>query len=264
MVLATVSLFIASLAGLPQPGGDPLAGPKVREAPAALRFGLGGELRRTTLRPEESAIRGLPLDAAGREAVDRVLAARGRLLVRFITGHLDLLNRLNVSGSAGDKLGAASLLLEALGRLEAMGFRGDVTAQVRSALPERVRGEFDRRMADYWAAVAVEKWGKPRGSLTVGEVYAARVEESGRVLGQELEAAFQRAERSGELAVAYLLGDLDLSEAQRRRVDEMVGARLDAAGGDLSEEERNRLFLGVMAYLTAEQQERLMRKVRGR
>lgn len=246
---------------LPQPGGDPLAGPKVHEHPQRLAFGLGGELRRTTLRPEEAVVRGLGVGPEVQRAVDRVLTARGRVLVRFILSHLNLLNRLNVSGSAGDKLSAASLLLEGLGRLEAMGFRGDVTGEVRAALPESARAGFDRGMAAYWSAVAMEK---TRGRApTAGEVYGARLEESGRLLGQELEAAFQRAERSGELAVAYLLGDLGLSEGQRRRVDDLVRARLDAAGGELSEEDRNRLFVGVMAYLTLDQQERLMRKVRG-
>ena len=118
-------------------------------------------------------------------------------------------------------------------------------------------------MDEFWAGVAMEKTGKLRSQLRVGDVYGARLEESGKIFGQELEAAFQRAERSGEFVVAYLLDGLELSESQRERIHGMVFSKLDMMGADLPEEERNKLFVGIMAYLTADQQERLMRKVKG-
>lgn len=241
----------------------PLAGPKVHEKPSRMSFGLGGELRRSTIRPEESVLKTLTLDAPTREAVDHVLNARGRTLVRFIVGNIDLLNRLNVSGSAGDKLATFALLSKALGRLEAMGFHGDVTAAVREALPAGLRTAFDRGMEEFWVGVAMEKTGKARSALRVGDVYGARLEESGRIFGQELEAAFQRAERSGEFVVAYLLDGLDLSPGQQERIRGMVFAKLDMMGAELPEEERNKLFVGILAYLTPEQTAKVMKRVRG-
>lgn len=260
--LAAAALAAASVGLLAQPEA-PLSGPKVRDRPGGMSFGLGGELRRATVRPEEAVLKTLALDAATREAVDHVLNARGRVLVKFILGNIDLLNRLNVTGSTGDKLATVALLSRALGRLEAMGFQGDVTSAVRAALPTGLRAAFDRGMDEFWVGVAMEKTGKPRGGLRVGDVYGARLEESGRIFGQELEAAFQRAERSGEFVAAYLLDGLNLSEAQRERIDGMVFSKLDMMGADLPEEERNKLFVGIMAYLTADQQAKLMRKIRG-
>jgi hypothetical protein len=261
-----VSVVTAAMFGLAEPpsggGADPLAGPKVPERRAM--FGFGGEFKRETLRPEEAALRGLDLSAEQRAAIDRHFNQRGRAITRFLLGHIDLLNRLNVSGSAGDQRTAADLLFQAAGRFEASGFRGDLTGLIRAEVPEGpLREAFDRAMSDYWIMVAMEKTGKLRSALTRGDVYGARLQESIEILGKEFEAAFQRAERSGEFVVAYLLDGLGLSKAQREKVDTIVFNGLEAMAPEAPEAEKVKLFLGVFAYLTEEQRAKVMRKING-
>jgi hypothetical protein len=248
----------------------PLAGPKVATRKGT--FGLSGEFKRETLRPEEMAIRnlsaeGLSLATEERAEVDRLFNQRGRVMTRFVLGNIDLLNRLNVSGAAGDKWATAALLIQGLGKFEATGIKGehggDFSALVRKALPEQHRGAFDREMSEYWVMVAIEKTGKMRSKLTRGEVYGARLEESIKIVGLELEAAFQRAERSGEFVVAYLLDGLKLSPTQKEKINGIVFSRMESLGEDAPESEKVKLLLGIMAYLTEAQQETLMKKIKG-
>ena len=256
---------LVGLAGLVQPE-TPLAGPKVPVRKGT--FGLSGEFKRETLRPEELAIRnvsgaGMPLAAEVKAEVDRLFNQRGRVMTRFILGNIDLLNRLNVSGSAGDKWATAAMVIYGLGKFEAAGIQGDFAGLVREALPEQHRAVFDREMNEYWVMVAMEKTGKLRSKLTRGEVYGARLEESIKIVGQELEAAFQRAERSGEFVVAYLLDGLKLSPTQKDKINGIVLSRMESLGEDAPESEKVKLLLGIMAYLTEAQQETLMKKIKG-
>jgi hypothetical protein len=260
--VAAVSMSMMTGFAEPPGGGDPLAGPKVPERRAM--FGFGGEFKREALRPEEAALRGLDLSAASRAAIDRHFNQRGRAITRFLLGHIDLLNRLNVSGSAGDQKTAGALLLQAAGQFEASGFRGDLAGLVRAEIPEGpTRDAFDRAMDEYWIMVAMEKTGKARKALTRGEVYSARLQESIEILGKEFEAAFQRSERSGEFVVAYLLDGLKLSARQRAKVDAIVFDGLEALALEAPESEKVKLFLGIFAYLTEEQRAMVMRKING-
>lgn len=264
-VMVAVVCVAAGLGLVAQPE-TPLAGPKVTTRKGT--FGLGGEFKRETLRPEEIAIRnmsvgGLPIGAEVKAEVDRLFNQRGRVMTRFVLGNIDFLNRLNVSGAAGDKWATAAMLIQGLGKFEATGLRGDFAALVREALPEGHRGAFDREMDEYWVMVAIEKTGKLRSQLTRGEVYGARLEESIKIVGLEFEAAFQRAERSGEFVVAYLLDGLKLSAAQKEKINGIVFSRMESLGEDAPESEKVKLLLGIMAYLTEAQQETLMKKIKG-
>lgn len=259
--MAPMIAALIVMAGLVVQPESPLSGPRVETRKGA--FSLAGEFRRETLRPEERAVKALDLPAETRGAVEKLFVQRGRVIKRFILEHIDLLNRLNLAGAAGNQLEATGLLFSALGKFEATGIRGDFTGLVRDALPEQARHAFDREMNEYWVMVAMEKTGKLRSQLTRGEVYGARLEETLKIVGKEFEEAFQRAERSGEFVVAYLLDGLKLSARQRETINGIVFSKMESLAEDAPEAEKVKLLLGIMAYLTEEQQAALMRKIKG-
>ena len=258
---AVVLASLAGVAGVWTQPESPLSGPKVQTRKGA--FSLAGEFRRETLRPEERAVKALDLAPEARAAVEKLFVQRGRVIKRFILDHIDLLNRLNVAGAAGNQFETAGLIFVALGKFEATGIRGDFTGLVREALPEHARPAFDREMNEYWAMVAMEKTGKLRSQLTQGEVYGARLEETLKIFGKEFEEAFQRAERSGEFVVAYLLDGLKLSPRQRETINGIVFSKMESLAEDAPESEKIKVLLGIMAYLTEEQQGALMKKIKG-
>jgi hypothetical protein len=251
-----------------QPSGEPpLKGPSVRESGpgmfAGLRFTLDGTLRRGDARPEEAIVRQMNLDAATIAAVDRVFLARARLLESFVSDNLDLLSKIATSGAAGDEADVLVLLFEALGRLDRMGFEGRLALQVQAVLPEDRRGEYRARLASYWRAVATEKAGGDGRGVHGGHVLRAMIEEPLRLFGEEVEAAFRRAEASGDLAFRYVTADLGLSAGQEQTLRAMFREYMDRTGGNADEKEQGWFFVGVLAYLTLEQQEKLVRKFQG-
>lgn len=260
-VLTAMTSFSAPLA-IVEP--DPLAGPKVAERSAPIVIAMSGEMVRESIRAEEAVVRKLTLAPATRERVERVLNQRGRAMVRFILGHIELLNKLVVTQSTGESAATGVLLWDALGRLEQSGFRGDLAGSLRDAMSAEEAAAFDRALGAHWAEFAASKLGKPVAKITRGEVYAARLEETLGTFAKELEAAFQRAERSGEFVVAYLLDGLQLSPTQKDRIDGIVYSKLDSIGEEAPEAEKIAVLVGILAYLTPDQQERLMKKINGR
>lgn len=253
-----------------QPGDEPpLKGPAVRESAGpggllgGLRFGLDGTLRRGDARPEEAIVRQMNLDAGTLAAVDHVLLARARLLEAFVVDNIDLLSKMASAGAAGDQRDVLALVFEAIGRLERMGFEGRLAVQVEAVLPDDRRAEYRRRLASYWRAVAIEKAGGDSGAVRGRHVLQAMIEEPLRLFGEEVEAAFRRTETSGDLAFRYVTADLGLSANQEQTLRAMFREYMDRTGGNPDEKEQGKFFVGVLAYLTLEQQERLVRKFQG-
>lgn len=254
-----------------QPGDEPpLKGPAVRESAGpggllgGLRFGLDGTLRRGDVRPEEAIVRQMNLDAGTLAGVDRVLLARAKVLEAFVVDNIDLLTKIATAGAAGDQKDVLSLLFQALGRLEQMGFEGRLAQQVQAVLPDDRRAEYQARLSSYWRAVAAEKAAGDGGVVRGRHVLQAMIEEPLRLFGEEVEAAFRRAETSGDLAFRYVTADLGLSANQEQMLRAMFREYMDRTGGNPDEKEQGKFFVGVLAYLTLEQQEKLVRKFQGR
>lgn len=261
--LAGMGAFgVATVGEQKQPEDSPLSGPRVRDRAISLTF-AGEGMMMSAMRPEEAVAGAMTLAPETKAALERIFNQRGRMLVRFVLENIDLLNRLNVSGSAGDHWATSALVIRGLGRLQTMGFEGDLAGRVRASLPEERRAEFDEGMREHWIARAMAKTSKARSAITKGDVYGAKLEASFATLGQELEAAFQRAERSGEFVVAYLLDGLKLSRGQRETIDGIVFAKMDAMAEEAPEAEKIKTLLSITAYLTEEQRVALMRKING-
>ncbi|MEK6704141.1 MAG: hypothetical protein AABZ53_17940, partial [Planctomycetota bacterium] len=193
MTRAMLVCFLAGAATVSnaavEPPEDVLKGPTVKESATAVfsRLGFDGQLKKLERRPEETALLAMELPAEVADKAMRVIARRGILLQRFIAENLDLVTKLGVAGGAGDKLDVLVLLWDAMGRLAAMGFEGDLEGQISAVLPPSSRAEFATRIRDQWRTAAAERLHKPVNKVTRGEVFAARAAESGELLGFEFE-----------------------------------------------------------------------------
>lgn len=255
----------AQTATQPKPQPEPaLSGPAVKEAKAdGVPLGFDGRLRRGEGRPEETIARGLGLDEQTSQRLDEVMAVRVAAIDKFVAGNLLLLTELNSASSAGDVPATLLLVARGLKILESHGWQRDLQGAVRAVLPEGKRAEYDAAMKRYWDAVAAEKGkrgsdGRPKGR------WAAVLEEKLELLGGEIASRFESMERSGELAYAYLTEGLGLSPDQEVRVRELVDELARETGGqEASQKQQERFFFKVLAELTAEQQAKLIRRVRG-
>ncbi|QOJ00182.1 MAG: hypothetical protein HRU70_06650 [Phycisphaeraceae bacterium] len=243
-------------------GAGVLGGPRVGEEEGGfrVRLTLEGRVRRGEGRPEEEVVRSMGLGAEALAAVARVFEARGVILERFVVTNLDLLTRLNSAGGAGDTAAVFGLGWEAVSKLSAMGMAWRLEEEVERALPEEKRGEFRRLMRDYWRAAGRERAANEGGGALAraGGEFAERVE----LLGQEIARAFERADRSGDLAFYYLMSDLSLSDRQRVKLRGMFADYAAAGGEDAPESVKATFFIGVVAHLSAEQRERLFARLR--
>ena len=193
----------------------------------------------------------------------RVIFRRGLLLQKFIAENLDLVTKVGVAGGAGNKFDVLTLLWDALGRLQSMGFDGDLEGQISAVLPADRRSEFAGRIRDQWREAAAQKLHKPVQKVTRGEVFAARAAESGDLFGFEFEQAFKRSESSGQLAFYYVTTGLGLSQTQMDTLRSMFDDFVERSGGEPTEEQRNKFLGGLLAYLTPEQQAKLLKRFRG-
>lgn len=263
-----VGLFagVAALVGAAvEPPADVLKGPKVRESITTplSRLGFDGQLKKLERRPEETALVAMELSPDVADRAMRVISKRGLLLQKFIAENLDLVTKIGVAGGAQNKLDVLTLLWEALARLQAMGFDGDLEGQISAVLPEDRRSEFAGRIRAQWRQAAAQKLHKPVDKITRGEAFAARAAESGELLGFEFEQAFKRSESSGQLAFYYVTNGLGLSQTQMDTLRSMFDDFTESIGGEPTEEQRNKFLGGLLAYLTPQQQETLLKRFRG-
>lgn len=259
----TACVFLVCSSGLransQPPAEDPLRGPSVRDATGAVRFGFFGTARLDE-RPELMALRTAELSDEDRTAAARELSRRDRVLTTFVADELDTLIRIQLAESVGDKLHVLSEALGGLGRLAERGVSRSLAIDLAGVMSERGRAEFERTLAGIWRRIASELHGGEVAKVTKLDVLLTQLKYGGEALGKDLEAAFQRAERSGELAFAYIFRGQKLSDSQRTR---LRGMFLDFYGENGPQPEKSvqdKFFLSVLGFLSEEQRERLLRK----
>ncbi|MBC7834773.1 MAG: hypothetical protein H7Y88_06695 [Phycisphaerales bacterium] len=266
----------------------PLAGPSAatltRSKSGLVAIGFKGEVQRLELPIEEEALKLLRLDDGVRSRIEKILAERAVLLEHFVAENVDLLVKLDTTK---DGLGKAALLAETLTKLRPVLEKGSLYEVIRGALPaaaderaaggaasnagdmraggmsaggaqregESARAAFERIVIEYRHAIASENQRKDK----LGAVLA----EKGESFGREIARAFERLEQSGELGYRYLLGDLGLSEAQEARFRGMHAEFMDRIGDSPSEKEQGMFFLSVLAWLSPEQQVKVVKKAIG-
>ena len=136
----------------------------------------------------------------------------------------------------------------------------DYEARVKELL-EAQRAEFGRILEEYWDAVVDEhRRSEPADKFSW---FGSMAQERLAVVGKQVEMAFQREEKSGAIAYAYLMKDLGLSKTQERRVRELIMEFTEKGGDSLPKAEKDRFFAGILAMLTPEQAEKLIKKIQG-
>lgn len=258
---AAIALLVAGQAiAQPVPSVAPLAGPKVpgpQGGPTLIEHDYTGRVRRVDTTPEQEALARLSLDAGVRDAVERVMAARARVLDEVIGRNVDLLTQLGTAGSTGDRLDLFLLLAEFYRQMQPVRDRGPLRAEIAAVLPTPVRAEFDALVDGYWNALLAE--GKASGKpLWRFQILA---EERFRILSGEVERSFERVMEAGKIDFRYLLKGLELTPDQNAMIETMLAAYETRTKGSPTENERNLLFLRILAHLDADQRRLLLERV---
>jgi hypothetical protein len=252
----------ASLIGLAvQP--EPLAGPAVKThgRSGLVQHEMSGRVVRPEKTVEEAAADRLVLTPDVRERIDRVVAERAAAIDRFVTENLLLLNQLDTVGKAGslrDKIVLGTEAITKLGAaIEGKRLKDDILAQ----LPVDQRATFHEMLREYWRALHEE--GKVVKPHDPPPPWAVSLGESLASLGREIARSFERQSAAGTVFVDYLLSGLNLSEAQKAVVRELKLDLMEKTGMKASEEDQGKLVLSVAAYLSQEQREIVLARVRG-
>lgn len=250
-----------------QPAASPLGGPRIdapdRSIPSLVSTDFNGSVRRLETTPEEAAVALLNLTGDAKKRVDALFARRGKAIEEFVTSNLDLLTKLDTAGKTNNKRDQLMLGLEAFQKLNAVWKDGTLFDQVKAALPDDKRAEFERLVTDYWNALVEEgkntpgENGKKRGRFEIiaGERLQAFVGEIGR--------AFERGVKSGRLIAEFVLKDLNLNDAQKARIREIVDS--EAADAPFKEDDKRYegLFLKILGVLSEEQRTAVIKRFRG-
>lgn len=255
-VMALVLVAVLGVAGEP-----PLSGPRIGPDPVVISLvetDYAGKVRRVDGTPEEAALALLELRPAERASAERVLQSRARLLDDIVRENLLLLNKIDTASKAGRKLETLLSLVELYAKFRPIRDRGLLHDEIEAALPAGARGEFNRLVGEYWEAIVAEgvREGRPGGQGARVEVV---LRERFEIFGRELERSFRRYEMTAvEDVLDRTLRGLNLTADQQRATGPIVDRLAEAIRADAPEKERGAIVVQLMAFLTAEQQAKLI------
>lgn len=246
---------------------NPLRGPTIavqeQTTSSIVSTDFNGTVRRLETTPEEAAVALLNLTGEAKERVSTILTRRGKAIEDFVLNNIDLLTKLDTAGKTNNKSDQLLLGLEAMQKLSAVWKDGTLFDQIKSALPEGKRAEFERLVVGYWDALAEEgknikgENGKRRGRFEI--VTAERLQ----AFAGELGRAFDRGVKSGRLIAEFVLKDLNLTDSQKARVREIVDS--EAADAPLKEDDKRYegLFIKILGILDEQQRTTVIKRFKG-
>lgn len=243
----------------------PLAGPMIEpgDRDTLVVYEYGGQLQELGLPPAEAALEMLDLDEATAERVGRILTDRAMLAERLIIENFELVSQGEAVESSGTRLEKGVFFLRVVNALRPLIARGPLEDEIRAVLPDAAAGRYDALLGEYWQAVGKSRVAAARAK---GEELRPRkaVREARRdQLGKEVELAAKRALQSERFAVDYLTKGLDLSEGQRSRIGALVTDFVARTMGDATQQDKERLFVEVIAYLSEGQRAKIIDRIRG-
>lgn len=244
---------------------SPLAGPRVGAKVTRItlvEFGIDGKVRRPDATPEEAAVGLLALPPEVAARVTKVVGERARIIERFVTENIDLLTIAGQVFATGKPNEQIMLGVSAAEKLMPLWERGPIRDEIAAVLPTETRVKFEAILDEYWNAVLDEhRKGKKWGEFSW---FGTMAEERLKIVGREIEKAFQRTEQSGGLVYAYVAKDLNLSPAQSRRIRALLSEFVEKGGDGAPKEVKDRIFGSVFAMLTPEQAKILMERFQGK
>lgn len=264
----STSLLAQSNASPAQPAdGGALAGPTVLEGSEKPRAtlvsrGIDGKVKVPETTPEEAAADLIDLTKEQRKAVVAVIAQRSKKMEDFVMENLDLLTKFGQAEVTGDKRDQIKLLLEAAGKLEWVWQKGPFEKQVRAALPVAKQGEFDRILAEFWAAIVADRRAVVKEDGTkpnkIEVILGAKLES----VGKEIERAAQRAFGSGELIYRKAMEGIELNPDQAEKIRLLWDDYWERTKGEGGEPQNVAMVFKILPLLTKEQQARFIKNVK--
>lgn len=244
---------------------DPLGGPAIEQddRDTLVVYEYGGELQELGLPPAEAAVELIDLDEETAERVGRILAQRAMLAERLIIDNFELVSQGETVEASGSKLEKGLFFIQVVRALKPLIDRGPLEDEIRAVLPEPAAERFDALLDEYWQAVGRSRVEQAQARGEKLRLRKAIREARRDQLGKEVELAAQRALESERFAIIYLTKGLDLTDAQQERITTMITSFSARTMGDPSQQDKERLFAEVIAYLNEQQRALIIERIRG-
>lgn len=242
-----------------------LAGPALGEASGAtiVEWRYDGTLRELDASPEEVALSRLVLEPDVRARADAVVARRQAFFDHVLSRNLMLALEIDAARKAEEELKAARLTLDLLARFEPLCADVPFRAQIAAQLDGASVGVFIEMLGEYDAALVqdhrarAEREGREASAL---EVYGAGV---GAHFVRELERSFKRMEASGQIALEYVLAQVQLAPEDAERARKAAAPFMGANPEGMTEKEYGLAFLAIAAHMTEAQRAKLAEVIAG-
>ena len=271
LVLLQAAMFAASQTALAQSTNtqpekaSALAGPGIpaTDPHTLVVYEYGGTLQPLGLPPAEAALDLLDLDTETAERIARVLTERAMLAEQLIIDNFDLVSQGETIDSSENELEKGLFVFQVLQALYPLIERGPLEEEIRPLLPPMIAHEYNAILNEYWRAL-----GKSRVEEAKAKGYTLRLrkairEARAQQIEKEVELAAERALESERFAIDYLLKGLDLTDAQQARIKTLIIDYTTRTMGDASEQDTERLFGEVLAYLNETQRTIIIERIKG-
>ncbi|MDX2146642.1 MAG: hypothetical protein SFZ23_03890 [Planctomycetota bacterium] len=299
--LALMSLVVSAGVAIAEPlaSPGPLGGPKVlaSDAPSTLvARDMAGRVIRLEIPAEEAALELLTLDAVTKEAVDRILDERARILDQLVVENIETLGRMRNSFAAGNRKEAAAMLRELTSKAKPLRERGRLRDEIASVLPAEQQTAFAALVTGYWDAIRAEikaeqtgaepapaddqdasdqddrelkgaGVGQP-GKRAAGPIASLRGQAQGMAreylmaIGQEIKRSYERTiARQGE-RFESIMTRLELSAESETKVRNLVTEHAQRTKLNSTPAQRRELFVKIFGVLTPEERIRAIEVLR--
>ena len=247
------------------PARDALGGPTIAVEPrhSLVEYVYGGGLRELDLPAGEAALELLNLDESVADKVAHVLAQRAQLTEKLIIDNFDFLSQGETINASDNKLAQGIFILRALVVFEPLVARGRVENEIRSVLPPDKAREYARLLGEYWDAYARAELAKNGQRITRRRIKQIIRKARFGQFEQEVELAVQRTIDTARFQVGYLLRDMDLTEAQKKTIHTLVVNYVTKNMGQPSEDDGEKLYASIIAFLNEHQREVLAERIKG-
>ena len=141
---------------------------------------------------------------------------------------------------------------------------GPMRDQVSRVLPGPDAARFRAIVDEYWAAVIKEGLRDARARGKKDARWQVDLGERLKHLGEEIARSYERQVASGTLFVDYFMSELHLSPEQTRIINDLKLDMLRQSGMRPGEKDQQRLVLGALAYLTADQRAKVIKRLTGK
>jgi hypothetical protein len=262
-MLHTLAALLAFATVQPPPLQGPAVTPRLQR-PSLVSYDMQNRLRPLESSPEHEAFRLLTLDAATRDTVEGLFAARAARIDAFVVDHLMEFGQLDTAGKAGAKLDATILLGRLLESAWPLITEPLLRERIAAALPAEAATQFRALIAEYrrawWKQARADARAKGDNPPTILVAIAERAVD----LGTEVGRSYERQAASGTLIADYLLAGVTLTEPQQQLLRDLKLDMLRRTNYKPTEKDQQLLVLGILAHLPQSERAKIIKKIANR